>query len=76
MSAACAGQRPRTTETTRSTAQQPDTPHPPLRRSYASSSSDVDLTGDLPDGMGLFGLLRAQDDFEAILGCRVDLVPQ
>jgi uncharacterized protein len=37
--------------------------------------SDVDLLADLPPGMGLFGLGRVQADLEAILGTRVDLVP-
>lgn len=37
--------------------------------------SDVDLLADLPEGMGLFGLGRVQEDLEAILGTRVDLVP-
>jgi predicted nucleotidyltransferase/DNA-binding XRE family transcriptional regulator len=37
--------------------------------------SDLDLAGDLPAGMGLVGLGRARDEFEAIIGCAVDLVP-
>jgi predicted nucleotidyltransferase len=37
--------------------------------------SDVDLLVDLPPGLGLFGLGRVQDELEAILGTRVDLVP-
>jgi uncharacterized protein len=37
--------------------------------------SDVDLLADLPPGMGLFGLGRVQDELEALLGVRVDLVP-
>ncbi len=37
--------------------------------------SDLDLLADLPPGMGLLGLGRVQDDLEAILGSRVDLVP-
>ena len=37
--------------------------------------SDLDLAADLPAGMGLVGLGRASEDFEAIVGCPVDLVP-
>ncbi len=37
--------------------------------------SDLDLLADLPPDMGLFGLGRVQADLEAIIGSRVDLVP-
>jgi uncharacterized protein len=37
--------------------------------------SDVDLLADLPPGLGLFGLGRAEADLEAILGTRVELIP-
>lgn len=37
--------------------------------------SDVDLLVDLPPDMGLLGLGRVQQELEAILGTRVDLVP-
>ena len=37
--------------------------------------SDVDLLVDLPPGLSLFGLARAEADLEAILGTRVDLIP-
>jgi predicted nucleotidyltransferase/DNA-binding XRE family transcriptional regulator len=37
--------------------------------------SDVDLLVDLPPGLSLFGLGRAEADLEAILGTRVDLIP-
>jgi uncharacterized protein len=37
--------------------------------------SDVDLLADLPSDMGLLGLGRLQDELEAILGTKVDLVP-
>jgi len=37
--------------------------------------SDVDLLADLPPGLSLFGLGRAEADLEAILGARVDLIP-
>jgi predicted nucleotidyltransferase/DNA-binding XRE family transcriptional regulator len=37
--------------------------------------SDVDLLADLPTGLSLFGLGRAEADLGAILGARVDLIP-
>jgi uncharacterized protein len=37
--------------------------------------SDVDLLVDLPPDMGLLGLGRVQEELEAILGTKVDLVP-
>ena len=37
--------------------------------------SDVDLLADLPPGLSLFGLARAEADLEAILGTRVELIP-
>jgi predicted nucleotidyltransferase/DNA-binding XRE family transcriptional regulator len=37
--------------------------------------SDVDLLADLPPGLSLFGLGRAEADLGAILGARVDLIP-
>lgn len=37
--------------------------------------SDLDLLGDLPPGMSLFGLGRVQAELEAIVGSEVDLVP-
>jgi predicted nucleotidyltransferase len=37
--------------------------------------SDVDLLADLPPGLSLSGLGRAEADLEAILGTRVDLIP-
>jgi uncharacterized protein len=37
--------------------------------------SDVDLLADLPPGLSLFGLARAEADLEAILGAHVDLIP-
>lgn len=36
--------------------------------------SDVDLLVDLPPGLSLCGLARAEADLEAILGTRVDLI--
>jgi uncharacterized protein len=37
--------------------------------------SDVDLLVDLPPGLSLFELARAEADLEAILGTRVELIP-
>jgi predicted nucleotidyltransferase len=37
--------------------------------------SDVDLLVDLPPGLSLLGLARAEAALEAILGTRVDLIP-
>jgi predicted nucleotidyltransferase/DNA-binding XRE family transcriptional regulator len=37
--------------------------------------SDVDLLADLPPGLSLFGLGRAEADLEAIIGNRVELIP-
>jgi predicted nucleotidyltransferase/DNA-binding XRE family transcriptional regulator len=37
--------------------------------------SDVDLLADFPPGLSLFELGRLEDDLEAILGTRVDLIP-
>jgi predicted nucleotidyltransferase len=46
-----------------------------VARGQDRPDSDVDLLADLPAGMSLFGLGRAQADLEAIIGARVDLVP-
>jgi len=35
----------------------------------------VDLLADLPPGLSLFGLGRAEADLEAIIGTRVELIP-
>jgi uncharacterized protein len=37
--------------------------------------SDVDLLADLPPGLSLFGLGRAEADLGAIIGTRVELIP-
>jgi len=37
--------------------------------------SDVDLLADLPPGLSLFRLARAEADLETILGTRIDLIP-
>jgi len=37
--------------------------------------SDVDLLADFPPGLSLFGLGRLEAGLEAILGTRVDLIP-
>ncbi|MGH3182176.1 MAG: helix-turn-helix domain-containing protein [Streptosporangiaceae bacterium] len=46
-----------------------------VARGEDQPGSDVDLLVDMPPGMGLLGLGRAQAELEAILGARVDLVP-
>ena len=46
-----------------------------VARGQDRPDSDVDLLADLPPGLSLFGLGRVQDDLEAILGTRVDLIP-
>ena len=38
-----------------------------VARSEDGPDIDVDLGGSLPDGMGLVGLRRAHEDFEAVL---------
>jgi uncharacterized protein len=45
-----------------------------VARGQDRPDSDVDLLADLPPGMGLLGLGRAQAELEDILGTRVDLV--
>lgn len=47
-----------------------------VARGQDRAESDVDLLVDLPPGLGLFGLGRVEADLEAILGSRVDLVPE
>lgn len=46
-----------------------------VARGEDGPDSDLDLAADLPAGMGLIGLGRASEDFEAIVRCPVDLVP-
>ena len=46
-----------------------------VARGQDRPGSDVDLLADLPPELSLFGLARVQDELEAILGTRVDLVP-
>jgi predicted nucleotidyltransferase/DNA-binding XRE family transcriptional regulator len=46
-----------------------------VARGQDRPDSDVDLLADLPSELGLFGLGRVQDQLEAILGTRVDLIP-
>jgi predicted nucleotidyltransferase/DNA-binding XRE family transcriptional regulator len=46
-----------------------------VSRGEDSEGSDVDLLVDVPAGMGLVGLSRAQRDLEGVLGAPVDLVP-
>jgi predicted nucleotidyltransferase/DNA-binding XRE family transcriptional regulator len=46
-----------------------------VARGEDTQYSDVDLLADLPPGMSLFGLGRLEEDMEAILDTRVDLIP-
>jgi predicted nucleotidyltransferase len=46
-----------------------------VARGEDQPDSDVDLLVDLPPDMGLLDLGRVQDELEAILGAKVDLVP-
>jgi predicted nucleotidyltransferase/DNA-binding XRE family transcriptional regulator len=46
-----------------------------VARAEDRPDSDLDLLVDLPDGMGLVALGRVRDELEAIVGCRVDMVP-
>jgi uncharacterized protein len=46
-----------------------------VARGEDRADSDLDLLAELPTEMGLIGLGRARADFEAIIGCTVDLVP-
>lgn len=47
-----------------------------VARGEERPDSDVDLLVELPDGIGLIGLARAQQDLETTIGdARVDLVP-
>lgn len=45
-----------------------------VARGEDHEGSDVDLLVDVPAGMGLLGLARAQRDLEEVLGAPVDLV--
>jgi uncharacterized protein len=46
-----------------------------VARGEDGPDSDVDLLVDLPPGLSLFGLGRAEADLQAILGTHVDLIP-
>ena len=46
-----------------------------VARGEDHEGSDIDLLADIPAGMGLLGLARAQRDIEDVLGAPVDLVP-
>jgi len=46
-----------------------------VARGEDTPNSDIDLLVDVPSGVGLLGLARAQRDLQALLGSRVDLVP-
>lgn len=49
--------------------------HGSVARGEDRPDSDVDLLADLPPGLSLFGLGRAEADLEAIIGTRVELIP-
>ena len=46
-----------------------------VARGEESVGSDIDLLADLPEDMGLFGLIRLRKELGEILGANVDLVP-
>jgi uncharacterized protein len=46
-----------------------------VARGEDRADSDVGLLADFPPGLSLFGLGRLENDLEAILGTRVDLIP-
>lgn len=46
-----------------------------VARGEDGPTSDIDLLVDLEPGVGLVGLGRLQEEFEAILGRRVDVIP-
>ena len=46
-----------------------------VARGEDRSDSDVDLLVEFPAGMGLFAVGRVQNELEALLGSRVDLIP-
>src|SRR5499427_9360942 len=46
-----------------------------VARGEDTADSDVDLLADLPPGLSLFGLGRLEEDMEASLDTRVDLIP-
>jgi len=46
-----------------------------VARGEDTADSDVDLLADLTPGLSLFGLGRLEEDMEAILDTRVDLIP-
>jgi hypothetical protein len=46
-----------------------------VARGQDGPDSDLDLLADVPAGLGLFGLGRARDALENIVGVPVDLIP-
>jgi len=46
-----------------------------VARGEDTTESDIDLLVDVPPGVGLIGLARAQRDLQALLKATVDLVP-
>ena len=46
-----------------------------VARGQDRPGSDVDLLADIPPNLGLFGLGRLEEDLQAILGVRVEVIP-
>ncbi|MBS1905539.1 MAG: XRE family transcriptional regulator [Actinobacteria bacterium] len=47
-----------------------------VARGEETLTSDIDLLVDVPPGVGLFAMLRAQGELETLLGRTVDLIPR
>ena len=47
-----------------------------VARGEDDENSDIDLLADLPPGIGLFGLARAEATLAELLGVSVELVPE
>lgn len=47
-----------------------------VARGEETGMSDIDLLVDAPPNIGLFALLRAQEELEQLLGRAVDLIPR
>ena len=46
-----------------------------VARGEDHAESDIDLMADLPEGMGLIGLSKVEQELREVLGAGVDLVP-
>ncbi|AKU19307.1 hypothetical protein VV02_25340 [Luteipulveratus mongoliensis] len=47
-----------------------------VARGEETDASDIDFIARLPDGLGLIGLARVQQDLQRIVDAPVDLVPE